>query len=348
MLAGTALAGDDGPLLPPSGFLGTWNVEGRPRRFPGSELYGHIDGGAEIFFEFGFEEATVHKYRSPAGEVVVECYTMSDPLAALGIYLGKCGAETPDPGFPERHTAGRFQLMFVRDRYFVIVDNPAGTPTLAPVLVEFARFIASQLPESRPVTVFDALPGQGQVEGSRRLIRGPVALEAVATLGTGDILQLGGRTAAVSADYSDAGARYTVLVAIYPDVPAAAAAFRNLTVNLDPEIKPSRAPEPGSSSATTTGRSAPRRSPARTWRSRCACGSNRLSSDRNGVCVDQLGAVGVPGVAGHRVVPRRRLTLGATLDVPGRGWPPAAPRAEPRPRLPRRPGRGHRSPRRGC
>ena len=238
MAAGTALSGGDGPPLPPSGFLGTWNLQGKPRLFPGSELYGHIDGGAEVFFEFGFEEATVQRYRSPAGEVVVERYTMSDPFAALGIYLGKCGKETPDPGFAERHTAGRFQLMFVRDRYFVIVDNLAGTPALAPALVEFARFIASRLPESRPVTAFDALPGQGQIEGSRRLIRGPVALEAIATLGRGDILQLGGRIAAVTADYSHAGGKYTLIVATYPDAQTAGAAFRNLTDNLDPEIKP--------------------------------------------------------------------------------------------------------------
>jgi hypothetical protein len=238
MVAGAVPAGGDGAPLPPSGFLGTWNVEGKPRLFPGSELYGHIDGGAEIFFEFGFEEATVQRYRSPAGEVVVEHYTMSDPLAALGIYLGKCGKETPDPGFAERHTAGRFQLMFVRDRYFVIVDNPAGTPALAPVLVEFARFIASRLPESRLVTAFDALPGQGQVEGSRRLIRGPVALEAIATLGRGDILQLGGRTTAVAADYSDAGGKYTLIAATYPDAQAAGAALQNLAEHLDPEIKP--------------------------------------------------------------------------------------------------------------
>ena len=238
MVCGAALAAGDGPPLPPSGFLGTWNVEGKPRLFPGSELYAHIDGGAEIFFEFGFEEATVQRYRSPNGEVVVERYTMSDPLAALGIYLGKCGKETPDPGFAERHTAGRFQLMFVRDRYFVIVNDPAGTPALTSVLVEFARSIASCVPESRPVTVFDALPKQGQIEGSLRLIRGPVALEAIATLGRGDILQLRRRTAAVAADYSDAGGKYTVIIATYPDAQAAAAAFRNLADNLDPEIKP--------------------------------------------------------------------------------------------------------------
>jgi hypothetical protein len=238
LLGGTVLAGGDGSLLPPSGYLGTWSLDGKPRVFPGSELYGHIDGGAEIFFEFGFQEATVQRYRSHAAELVVECYRMSDPLAALGIYLGKCGKETPDPGFAERHTAGRYQLMFVRDCYFVIVDNPAGTPALAAALAEFARFIAARLPVSGPVTAFNALPKDCLIEGSRRLIRGPVALEAIATLGTGDILQLGGRTTAVAGDYSDADGKHTVIIATYPDVQAAAAAFRNLTDELDPEIKP--------------------------------------------------------------------------------------------------------------
>jgi hypothetical protein len=238
LIAAAASGPGDTSLLPPSGYLGTWSLDGKPRVFPGSELYGHIDGGAEIFFEFGFEEATVQRYRSPAGELVVECYRMSDPLAALGIYLGKCGTESPDTGLAEKHTAGRYQLTFVRDRYFVVVNNPAGTPALVPTLTELARFIAGRLPPSQPVTVFDALPKAGLVEGSERLIRGPVALEAIATLGRGDILHLGGRITAVAGDYSDGHGKHTVIVATYPDAQAAAAAFRNLTARLDPEIKP--------------------------------------------------------------------------------------------------------------
>ena len=237
-MAAVALPAGDTSLLPPSGFLGSWSLDGKPRVFPGSELYGHIDGGAEIFFEFGFQEATVQRYRSPAGELVVECYRMSDPLAALGIYLGKCGKETPDSGLAERHTAGRYQLMFVHDRYVVIVNNPAGTSALAPVLAEFARFIADRLPPSRPVAVFDALPKQGLIEGSRRLIRGPVALEAIATLGRGDILHLGGRITALAGDYRDGDGKHTLIVATYPDRDAATEAFRNLTAGLDPAITP--------------------------------------------------------------------------------------------------------------
>jgi hypothetical protein len=238
LTAAVAFAGGDTSLLPPSGFIGSWSLDGNPRVFPGSELYGHIDGGAEIFFEFGFQVATVQRYRSPAGELVVECYRMSDPLAALGIYLGKCGRETTDPGLAERHTAGRYQLMFVHDRYVVIVNNPAGTPALLPTLTEFARFIAGRLPASRPVTVFDALPKLGLIEGSQRLIRGPVALEAIVTLARGDILLLGGRITAVAGEYLDGDGKHTLIVASYPDREAATAAFQNLTSRLDPAITP--------------------------------------------------------------------------------------------------------------
>jgi hypothetical protein len=243
LLHGAAPATGDVATLPLSSAVPGWEVDARPMLFNGSELYGHIDGGAEIFFEFGFEQLTLQRYRSAVGQVVVECYRMSDPLAALGIYLGRCGRETPDPGFAERHTAGRYQVVFVRERYFVIVDNPAGTPALAPTLVEFARVVAARLPPSQPVHAFDALPEAGLIEGSQRLIRGPVALQAIATLGNGDILQLGGTITAVAGEYAPGTARSALIVVTYPDPAAAGKAFRHLVAGLDPEIRPLRTAE---------------------------------------------------------------------------------------------------------
>lgn len=101
------------------------------------------------------------------------------------------------------------------------------------------------LPASSPtgcpggqLTAFDPLPKQGLIEGSQRLIRGPVALEAIATLGRGDILLLGGRITALAGDYRDGEGKHTLIVATYPDRDAATAAFRNLTARLDPAITP--------------------------------------------------------------------------------------------------------------
>ncbi len=233
-----AAAGDDA-LLPPSGFAGGWTRDGGAKVFAGSTLYNHIDGGAEIFLELGFEQATVQRYSRAGGEIVVECYRMRDAEAALAIYLDKCGAETPSPDFAERHTAGRYQLLFARDRYFVIVNNPPGTPAIAPALVEFARAIAGRLPRGAEVRAFDGLPREGIVPGSERLIRGSLGLQEIATLGEGDVLRLGGTVTAVAARYAGgADGNRTLVVAVYPTATEAAVAFRSLTDHLDPEIRP--------------------------------------------------------------------------------------------------------------
>jgi hypothetical protein len=238
LLAAAAVAAGDADLLPASGSPPGWTRAGEARAFTGSDLYNHIDGGAEIFLEFGFEAATVQRYTRGGEEVVVECYRMDDPDAALGVYLGKCGSETPAPGLAERHTAGRYQLLMVRDRYVVIVGNGTGSASAAAALVEFARAIAARLPAARPANALGVLPTPRLIAGSQRIIRGPVALSALVTLGDGDILRLGGKVSAVAGSYDGDGDRTALIIADYPDAAAAEAAFSNVAGRLDRELVP--------------------------------------------------------------------------------------------------------------
>ena len=240
LLAGTAVAADGDPgLLPPDGFLGSWSRHEATRIFPGAELYGHIDGGAELFLEFGFDTLTLQRYRHGEDEFVLEIYRMADPEATLGIYLMKCGRETPDAGFPDRHTVGRYQLAFVKGRYYVLVTSVEGKAKLQPALLEFGRFVASPVAPASPPAVLGLLPREGLVEGSVRLIRGPYALQSVAgSLGEGDLLRLGGRIVAVSGDYGQPGGTvFTRLAAEYPSDEIASAAFRHVREQLDPLLK---------------------------------------------------------------------------------------------------------------
>lgn len=205
-----------------------------------------IDGGAEIVYEYGFGHATVQRYVSGEDEMGVELFLMRDSAAALGLYLARCGppptaaelAESPPAAdLVDRHTAGRHQLMLVRDRYYLVVDNLSGKAERAPALVDFARAIAARLPAGGPVADFDLLPTEGRVAGSERLVRGPLALQAFVLLGEGDVLQLGDRVTAVAAAYDggEAGPR-TLVVARYPDPEASAQAFQNVVQHLDSEI----------------------------------------------------------------------------------------------------------------
>lgn len=228
-------------LLPPDGFRQVWKRSERAHVFASADLYGHIDGGAELFLEFGFEQLTVQTYIAATGadsnEIQVEIYRMTDPEATAGVYLLKCGKESPVPAFGERHTLNKFQLLFMRDRYFVVVNNPEGNDMIKAGMLDFARYIASRLPPASVVKAISLLPTKGLVEGSIRLARGPYALQSIYTLGEGDILQLGRRLTAVSAQYEEAAGRHTRILVEYPDETVAAAAFSFLGTNLDSYLK---------------------------------------------------------------------------------------------------------------
>jgi hypothetical protein len=233
-------AGDAG-LLPADGFAGAWKKNGPTKVFTSEDLYGHINGGAEAFLELGFEQLTVQKYKSGANELAVEIYRMRDAVAARGIYLARCGKETPDPALKERHTASRQQILLQRNRYYVVVFNTAGGAANAPMLVKAVQAIAPKLPADVPVPVLDVLPAAGLVPGSARIIRGPVSLQALYTLGDGDILQLGGKVTGAAGDYKAAAGPTTLIIVDYPTPAAVGAAFAHLKGNLDTYLKPTTA-----------------------------------------------------------------------------------------------------------
>jgi hypothetical protein len=237
-LRAVAQKAGDATLLPADGFSGTWKKNGPMKVFTSEDLYGHIDGGAEAFLELGFEQLTVQKYKDGANELAIEIYRMRDATAARGIYLARCGRETRDPALKERHTAGRQQILLQRNRYYIVLFNTAGGAANAPMLVKAAQALAPRLPADSPVPVIEVLPGAGLVPGSVRVIRGPVSLQALYTLGDGDILQLGGKITGVGGDYKDAAGATTLIIVDYPTPAAVGAAFKHLTANLDTYLKP--------------------------------------------------------------------------------------------------------------
>jgi hypothetical protein len=228
----------DRPLMPTAAAVPGWKQSEAGRVFTKADLYGYIDGGAEVFLEFGFDQLTLQKYRNGSGEVAVEIYRMADAFASTGIYLMKCGKEARDPAFRERHTLNRHQLMFVRSRYYVTINNLSGADGMGPALVAFGAAVAGALPPDRPPSTL-GLPTEGQVPGTLRFLRGPFGLQSIYTLGEGDILQMGGKIVGAAANYKDAGgAASTLIVVPYSTPAAAAAAFASVQKNLDKYLKP--------------------------------------------------------------------------------------------------------------
>jgi hypothetical protein len=223
-----------GIILPDDNFVVGWTTAGKTLRFVGSDLFNYIDGGAELFHEFGFKELLVQGYRQKDKEIVLEVYQMESPEAALGIYLMKCGEETPVEKINARNSGNKYQFTIVKESFFIQVNSFAGDEKLIPIMITLTQQTLRFIPKEQPVKILDILPKENLVPGSELIVRGPYGLQPIYTFGEGDILQLNGKVFGVVGEYKDSNSgRYTQIVIQYPNVKDASSAFSNLIMNLD-------------------------------------------------------------------------------------------------------------------
>jgi hypothetical protein len=206
--------------------------------FIDEELIEHINGGAEIFFEFGFNNLTVYNYSNSTNMLELEVYKMENTLAARGIYLMKTGKEFPIKEISTRNTANPYQIILTSGRYFIKVNNYSGNKQYLPLMIRLSQILVDQIYEPETEDLFNYLPKKNIIEGSQVIFRGPLGLRSIYTFGKGDILLLGGKIFGVSADYtSESSKSMSQMVIPYPDNEKANQAFNNLILNLDPFLK---------------------------------------------------------------------------------------------------------------
>ncbi len=213
-----------------------WSLT-RTTTFKEESLFAHINGGAELFLETGFDRLEVRHLKQGRREVTLEFYWMKDPEAALAIYLGRCGTETPMKGFGFRHTAGPLQILALKGRCMASLNRTEGSNADLPEVAKLLADALATVPDERPRDLWAGLPLEGRVPGSEFLARGPLGLQNVFWFGEGDALSQGGRVWAVGADFqSGKGPKSTRLRLTYGDGAEAQAALSRLRQLLDPSL----------------------------------------------------------------------------------------------------------------
>ncbi len=126
------------------------SIEGRlksdsARIYAGDDLYRLIDGGADIFKEYGFDTVVVQRYSDMRDDYVdVELYQMKDSSAAYGIFSAvtfTTGRRIDD--FPCEAYAGDGFLLFWKGEYYgsLTASQPSGYSGL----VRAAEVMASRI-----------------------------------------------------------------------------------------------------------------------------------------------------------------------------------------------------------
>ena len=81
-------------LVPTAEDLPQWRTSGEPRHVIGDDLYELINGGAEIYHEYGFKQAISQKYENNNQKSFnLEIYEMQNAAAAYGAYTFKTSTQ---------------------------------------------------------------------------------------------------------------------------------------------------------------------------------------------------------------------------------------------------------------
>lgn len=108
-------------LLPPNGTPDGWSRSGSPSLYEGGALFDYIDGGADAYYNRGFERLIAQAYFKGDAEVQLEIYDMGSPEGAAAIFAeNTSGMDTSDE-FGEGSTRDKYQISFFRDRFYVSV-----------------------------------------------------------------------------------------------------------------------------------------------------------------------------------------------------------------------------------
>lgn len=99
----------------------------RTRTYEGKGLYGYIDGGAELYLEYGFRKLVVQEIVLTNHRMTVEIYQMESPLSAFGIFSISRYKCTSVDTLCEWSCSDRHQLQFaIGDFYFRVINGTSS------------------------------------------------------------------------------------------------------------------------------------------------------------------------------------------------------------------------------
>ena len=193
---------------------GDWTRAAQIQMFNPGDLWEHIDGAAEQYLTYGFQDLATSKYtdRATRTVIVAEIYRMASPVNAFGIYRQEVSPKARAVPLGVEGRASSNTIRFWTGEFYVKLTTPPGGGRM-PELEALGAAIAKGLgaPGAMPVEA-GWFPAAGQLPGSVKYI-------------PADALGQAAFTNAFEAKYEHPGEPSTALVVPFNSDKDAAAAF---------------------------------------------------------------------------------------------------------------------------
>ena len=225
-------------ILLPSDAAG-WKWDGKEMKYNSKTLFSYIDGAAELYLAYGFQNLTVRRFeKSNQPPILLELYEMASSEDAYGVFSFEHQDEAA--GIGQGSEFGGGLLRFWKNKYFVSIYAEREGAEVESGILKVGRAAANSIPAVGPEPkLVGFIPGKdlGLVDKSLRYLKSHVLLNQRFFIAHQNILNLSRKTEAVLAQYLQGKQKSQLLLIRYPDSKEAADAYRNFMKVYLPDVR---------------------------------------------------------------------------------------------------------------
>jgi hypothetical protein len=223
-------------LLPSAGDLEGWQPEGKSRTFSGYALFEHIDGGADIYFEYGFVTLVTRHYAKGDKTLSLEIYCMKDTPAAFGIYSYNRHPSLSPIEIGNEGVIHASGVYFWQAKCYIDIRQAGPATVSNEDFVALAKAVERKIAttvvplgtaplEAAPPEIIKSLPAKGMVPRSEVFARGKLGINNQVYVAEEDLFGLSESDAAAVARYTIGRTECSLIVAEYSKEEACRKAF---------------------------------------------------------------------------------------------------------------------------
>jgi hypothetical protein len=117
--------------LPGEAETGGWKEDGLPQVYVGEDLFAYINGGAEIYHEYGFKQVIVQDFLNKNKKSIsLEIFEMSNPESAYGMYTFKTNPGGEELALGDEAQLADYYMNFWKGKFIITLtgfDEDEGT-----------------------------------------------------------------------------------------------------------------------------------------------------------------------------------------------------------------------------
>ena len=216
-----------------------WKWDGKEMEYNTRTLFDYIDGAAELYLAYGFQNLTVRRFeKSNQPPITLELYEMASSEDAFGVFSFEQQDESI--GIGQGSEFGGGLLRFWKGNYFVSIYAEGEGMEVESTILKIGRAAANSIPVTGPEPkLIDFIPGKnlGLVDKSVRYLKSHVLLNQRFFVAHQNILKLSRKTEAVLAQYLQDKQKIQLLLIRYPNSAEAADAYQNFMQAYLPDAK---------------------------------------------------------------------------------------------------------------